>query len=727
MIRKVATFLIIAGVLTTCKNENTKQDKKIEIDKTYLSLEKPDAKKNPDTLVAHNHKRLDNYSWMRLSDEQKKSKTPDTQTKDVLDYLNTENEYLSMAMKHTETLQNKLFKEINDRIKENDQSVPYIYNGYEYYTRFEEGEDYALNCRKKQGTSNEEIYLNAPKLASGKKYFRLANSSISQNNQILAYATDTVSRNQNTIYFKDLKTNTLFKDVLDNTSGNFVWANDSKTIFYLTKDPQTLRNNKVYKHILGTLQSQDILVFEEKDETFNCTINKSKSDDYIFINSDQTVSSEIRYINANKPYQKWQIIQPGERDLKYRIDQYQDHFYIRTNHNARNFKLVKTPISSPSKSNWQDVIAHQEDGFLQNFEIFKNFLVLNERKNGLLTLRVKAWDGSDEHDIAFEEPTYTSYIGLNKDFNTNKLRYTYTSFTTPTSTFEYDMKTKQRDLLKQDEVLGGFDSGNYKTERLFAPTKDGVEVPISIAYKKGIDINKNTPLLIYGYGSYGNSMSARFWSNWLSLLDRGFILALAHIRGGQEMGYHWYENGKLLNKKNTFTDFIDAAKHLNMEGYSSSDHMYALGASAGGLLMGAVSNMEPELFNGIVAAVPFVDVVSTMLDESIPLTTFEFDEWGNPKNKEYYDYMLSYSPYDNVVAKDYPHMLVTTGFWDSQVQYWEPAKWVAKLRELKTDDNILMMDCNMDAGHGGASGRFKTNKTYALYFAFMLNLEGIGE
>ena len=499
-------------------------------------------------------------------------------------------------------------------------------------------------------------------------------------------------------------------------------------MFYSTQDPQTLRQNKIFRHVLGTEQSEDVLVFEEKDDTFNTFVYKTKSKAYIIIGSGQTLSTEYRFLDADKPEGTFKIIQPRERNLEYSVDHYGNDFYIRTNLDAKNFRLVKTPVTASTKENWTDVIAHREDIFLQDYDLFKNHLVLTERKNGLREIRIMTWDKSADYYLEFNDPSYVTFTTANLDFETNVLRYGYISLTTPVSTYEYNMDTKEQTLLKQQEVVGGaFSPENYVSERLFATATDGTRIPISLVYRKGTQKTASTPLLLYSYGSYGSSTEPVFDASRLSLLDRGFVYAMAHIRGGQEMGRDWYENGKLLKKKNTFTDFINCGEHLVNEGYTSPQHMYAMGGSAGGLLMGAVVNMKPELWNGIIAAVPFVDVVTTMLDESIPLTTGEFDEWGNPKVKEYYDYMKSYSPYDNVEAKDYPHILVTTGFWDSQVHYWEPAKWVAKLRELKTDDNLILMDCNMETGHGGASGRFERYKRTALMYTFMLDLEGMNQ
>lgn len=716
MKKNILIPILLAFIFFGCK---TNEDKS-----TNDLVNAPVAKKIPKELTLHDDTRIDNYFWMRLSDDQKNAENPDSQTQDVLNYLNQENEYLEGVMSHTNELQDELYNEMVSRIKKDDQSVPVKDNGYLYYTRFEEGGDYALYCRKKiDGDGKEEIIFNGPEMAKGYAYYGIGSQSVSEDNKLMAFAIDTVSRRRYTIYFKNLATGEILTDNLSNTSGSATWANDNKTVFYTTKDPETLRADKVYKHVLGTSQDDDVLVFHEKDETFNIGVGKSKSDAFIAIYSIQTLSTEVRVLDANTPNGKWNVIQPREKNLEYSIDHYGDHFYIRTNLDAKNFRLVKTPVNATTKDNWVDVIPHRENVFLQGFDLFSNHLVVQERENGLRGIRIINWNGGD-HKMTFNDPSYLVYPTSNLDFETNILRYNYTSLTTPNSTYEYNMDTKEQVLLKQEEVLDdNFSPDNYVSERLYATARDGVKVPISLVYKKGTEKSADTPLLLYSYGSYGSSSEATFNSSRLSLLDRGFVFAIAHIRGGQEMGRDWYEDGKLLKKKNTFTDFIDSGEFLVNEGYTSSSHLYAQGGSAGGLLMGAILNMKPELWNGVVAAVPFVDVVSTMIDETIPLTTFEWDEWGDPRQKEYYDYMKSYSPYDNVEAKDYPNILVTTGYWDSQVQYWEPAKWVAKLRELKTDDNLLIMDCNMDSGHGGASGRFERYKRTALTYAFLLDLE----
>ncbi|WP_142786443.1 S9 family peptidase [Changchengzhania lutea] len=720
MNRTCYAIAILVLIFSSCKQKE-------EASKNIV-IEAPEAKKVSKELTIHDDTRIDDYFWMRLSDAQKTAETPDAQTEDVIEYLDAENDYLKQVMGHTEALQDTLYNEIVSRIKKDDQSVPYTDNGYSYYTRFEKGADYALFCRKKiEDGAKEEIMLHGPEMASGHTYYGIGNLSVSPNNELLAFGIDTISRRQYSIFFKNLKTGEILKDKLSNTGGGATWANDGKTIFYTTKDPQTLRQNKIVKHVIGTDQSKDVVVYEELDDTYRCGVFKTKSDAYLMIGSFQTLSSEYRYLDANTPNGTWKVIQPREKNLEYGVDHYQDHFYIRTNHNAKNFKLVKTPVTKTKKEHWVDVISNRDSVYLQGFDIFKNYLVAQERKEGLRTIRVMSWSGQDYY-IEFNDPAFFAAPTTNMDFDTDILRYRYSSLTTPNSTFEYNMTTKEQVLLKQEEVLDdNFSADNYTSERLYATATDGTKIPVSMVYKKGIEKSGKNPLLLYAYGSYGSSMEPTFSSSRLSLLDRGFVYAIAHIRGGQEMGRDWYENGKLLKKKNTFTDFIDVGNFLVEEGYTNSDHLYAYGGSAGGLLMGAILNMKPELWNGVVAAVPFVDVVSTMLDESIPLTTFEFDEWGNPKDKTYYEYMKSYSPYDNVEAKDYPNILVTTGYWDSQVQYWEPAKWVAKLRALKTDDNLLIMDCNMETGHGGASGRFERYKRQALSYAFILDLEGIKE
>ncbi|XOV65857.1 MAG: S9 family peptidase [Fluviicola sp.] len=693
------------------------------------NMTEPKAEKIPTKLEEHDNIRVDNYFWMRLSDEQKEAKNPDAQTEKVVNYLNIENAYLDQGMQHTLGLQKTLFDEITGRIKQDDESVPVKKNGYLYYNRFEEGEDYPLVCRKKDDGKNiEEIMLNGPEMGEGESYFAIGGASVSRNNKYLVYGIDLVSRRQYTLHFKDLQTGKILEDKIENTTGGAVWANDNKTIYYTKKDPQTLRSAYIYSHVLGTSPEEDKLVYHEKDETFSCSISKSKSEAFIMIGSYQTMSSEVRFIHADNPNGIWKVILPRERDHLYSVDHFEDHFYITTNDNAKNFRLVKTPIDATQRKNWQEVIPHRPDVLLEDVEIFKNFLVVSERKNGLMNICIKEWYTGGAHYIKFNDPAYDAYTTGNYDFDTEILRYGYSSMTTPNSIYDYNMVTRKADLMKRTEVMDPkFSPDNYVCERIYATARDGVKVPVSIVYHKDTKMDGSAPCLLYGYGSYGYSIDPSFSSVRLSLLDRGFVYAIAHIRGSQTMGRQWYEDGKLLKKKNTFYDFIDCGKYLIENDYTSEGHLYAQGGSAGGLLMGAIINMEPNLWNGVIAGVPFVDVVSTMWDESIPLTTGEFDEWGNPKDPKYYEYILSYSPYDNVKAQNYPNLLITTGYWDSQVQYWEPAKWIAKLREMRTNNNKLFMYCNMDVGHGGASGRFERYKETAMEYAFLLDLEGIME
>ena len=629
-------------------------------------------------------------------------------------------------MKDTENFQQELFDEMKSRYKEDDQSLPYFFNEYWYIVRFEIGKEYPIFSRKFQTLEQEEeILLDVNILAEGQKFFEVGSVAVSPNNKLMTFSTDNMGRRIHNIQFKNLETGEILQDQIANTTGKAVWANDNEHIFYIRKD-KNLRAFQVFMHQLGTDSSQDVLVFHEEDDTFDVNIFKSKSLEYIFISSSSTISDEQRFIPADDVLAEWKIVQPRMDDLEYSVEHFEDEFYIITNADlATNFKIVKTKVATPEMKNWEDVIPHRKDVLLEGFEIFRNYLVLEERKEGLLQIKIIDNQTNTSHYLPFSDPTYTAYIGLNLEFDTEKLRYGYTSLTKPNSTFEYNMKEKTTELLKQQEVLGGkFLPENYVSERIWAPSRDGKsKVPISLVYHKDTKKSAETPLLLYGYGSYGHTVDASFSNVRLSILDRGFIYAIAHIRGGEYLGREWYEDGKMLKKKNTFFDFIDAAKFLVEENYTSSKHLYAMGGSAGGLLVGAVINYEPNLFNGIVAQVPFVDVVTTMLDEEIPLTTGEFDEWGNPKKKKYYEYMKSYSPYDNVEAKNYPNILITTGLHDSQVQYWEPAKWTAKLRELKTDENILVFKTDMSSGHGGASGRFESLKEDALEYAFLMKLE----
>lgn len=675
----------------------------------------PLAEKIAETLSIHNDNRVDEYYWLR-----------DRENPKVIEYLNAENAFRESEMKHTEELQGQLFEEIKARIKQDDSSVPYHKNGYWYYVRFEEGKEHPIYCRKKGSLSaEEEILLDANIEAANHKFYQVAGLSVSPDNKMLAFGEDTVSRRIYTIRFKNLETGEIMDDALTNTTGGAAWANDNQTVFYTTKD-ESLRPEKVFRHKLG--QTTDQEVYHESDETFVCGAYRSKSGQFIMIASGSTVSNEYRFLDANNPEGEFAVFQPRERDLEYSVAHYNDFWYIVTNADkATNFKLMRTSLDKTEKENWEEVIPHREHVYLENLEIFKDFLVTEERENGLTRIRIKRWDGSDEHYMEFDEETYTAGIGNNPEFDSQTLRYGYSSLTTPSSVIDYDMEFRKKEVMKQQEVVGGHNPEEYHAERIWATAEDGTKVPMSLVYKKSLKKGEGNPTLLYGYGSYGITVDPGFSSTRLSLLDRGFVFVIAHIRGGQYLGRKWYEDGKMLKKKNTFTDFIACAEKLIEDKYTTNEHLYAMGGSAGGLLMGAVMNMRPDLFNGIIAAVPFVDVVTTMLDTTIPLTTGEYDEWGNPNDTEYYDYIKSYSPYDNVDAKDYPALLINTGINDSQVQYWEPAKWVAKLRTRKTDKNPLYLYTNMDTGHSGASGRFEAYRETAMEYAFLLMLEGISK
>jgi oligopeptidase B len=632
-------------------------------------------------------------------------------------------------MAHTAALQRKLFEEIKGRIKQTDLSVPFKRDGYFYYTKTEEGKEYPIYARKWGSLdAEEEILIDVNEVAEGHGFTSVPWPEVSDDHSLMAFATDTVGRRFYTIRFKKLDTGELLDEAIGPVTSNMAWANDNRTLFYARQDPVTLRSYQIYRHVVGTDPAEDELVYEESDPEFSCYVWKTKSKRYLIIGSDQLLSNEYRFLDASDPTGEFRVFLPREPEHEHSIDHFGDQFYILTNDGgAKNFKLVRTPVTQTGKANWELVIPHGDDVLLEGIEIFRDHLVVAERREGLVRIRIRPWSGEDEHYLDFGEPAYLAYVSTNPELDTNILRYVYTSLTTPNSVYDYNMDSREKELLKQEEVLGGFTPADYVTERLYAPARDGVRVPVSIVYRRGTEKNGDNPLLLYGYGAYGASIDASFSSPQLSLIDRGFVYAIAHVRGGQEMGRWWYEDGRLLNKKNTFTDFIDVAEFLIAKGYAAPNKLFAEGASAGGLLMGAVTNMRPDLFEGVVALVPWVDVVTTMLDESIPLTTSEYDEWGDPNEEEYYRYMLSYSPYDNVEAKGYPNMLVTTGLHDSQVQYFEPAKWVAKLRALKTDGNRLLLKTNMEAGHGGASGRYKHYEELAFRYAFLLDLLGIRE
>ena len=682
------------------------------------------APKKDSTLSIHGDTRVDPYFWMRLTDEQKHAAHPDPQTQQVLQYLEDENSYTKAVMKDTEALQTQLYDEMVGRISPTDESVPYLKNGYWYYQRFEEGKEYPIYARKKGALSApEEILLNVNDQAEGYDYYHVEDLAVSPDNTLLAFAEDTLSRRVYTIRFKNLETGELLPDQITNTQSEGAWAADNQSYFYTTKDTVTLLSNKVWRHRLGEESARDQLKYEEEDPSFYIGVTKSTSDDYVIIWNRSTLANDYHLLKADQPDGDFVRFTPREREHLYQIEHVDDTFYILTDWDAPNYRLMEVGEGNTRKPQWQEVIPHREDVLIDDLDVFDKYLVLTEKSNAVPKLRVIDRQSKNEHYLEFKEPAYVVTTMTNPEQDTEILRYSYESLTTPPSVYDYNMQTREQTLKKQEEVVGGHDPEEYVTERFFAPARDGKQVPVSLVYKKGSRQAGNTPLLLYAYGSYGYSTDPEFSSARLSLLDRGFTFAIAHIRGGQDMGRAWYEDGKMFKKKNTFTDFVDCAQYLTKEGYTSPEHLYAMGGSAGGLLMGAVANMAPEQFNGIIAGVPFVDVVSTMLDESIPLTTNEFDEWGNPKKLESYQYMLSYSPYDNVEEKEYPNLLVTTGLFDSQVQYWEPAKWVAKLRDKKTDDNLLLLETNMDAGHGGASGRFQRYKETALEYAFMLKLE----
>ncbi|MBE9491784.1 MAG: S9 family peptidase [Bacteroidetes bacterium] len=687
----------------------------ISCDQSGKSMKPPRAKKIRKELTLHGDTRIDYYYWLN-----------EMENPDVFEYLKAENAYTKAIMKHTEKLQEEIYNEIIGRIKQTDMSVPYKLNGYYYYTRYEEGKEYPLYCRKKGSLESEEkIMIDGNKMAEGYEFISISGLNVSPDNKLLAFGVDTVSRRQYTIYVKDLETGDLLTEAIPKTTGYAAWANDNRTLFYTCKNDETLRPEKIFRHELGNNITDDKLVFFEEDEKYATYAYNSKSREYIMIGSNSTLSTEYQFLDARQPGGEFKVIQPRQRELEYSVEHYKDKFYIRTNYEAKNFRLMETPVDRTTIENWREVIPHREGVLLENFEIFKNYLALNERKKGLTHIRILDWQNNDDYYIDFGESTYLAYISINPEFNTDLIRYGFTSLTTPNSIYDYNMKSRERELLKRQEVLGGYNPDDYQSERHYATADDGTLIPVSLVYKKGIQLNGDSPVLLYGYGSYGSSNDPYFSFPRLSLLNRGFIYVLAHVRGGEEMGRSWYEDGKLLNKKNTFTDFIDCAEYLIEKKYTTPDKLFALGGSAGGLLMGAVVNMRPDLFRGVISAVPFVDVVTTMLDEDIPLTTSEYNEWGNPAKKEYYDYILSYSPYDNVTEQDYPALLVTTGLHDSQVQYWEPVKWVAKLRDKKTNNELLLLWTNMDYGHSGASGRFKQYKETALEYAFLLKILGI--
>ncbi len=669
----------------------------------------PVARAVPHRLEKHGHVRTDDYFWLR-----------DRKSPEVLAHLEAENAYTQAAMAPTEPLQEELFREIRGRIKQADETVPYRDGGYYYLARTLEGKDYPVHARRKGSADGpEEILVDGNALAQGHGFLSVRGPVVSPGQDLAAYGVDTVGRRFYTLRFKDLKTGAHLRDAIPEVTGDVAWANDNRTLFYGKQDPVTLRSHRIYRHVLGTDPAGDVLVFEEKDETFRAGVRKSRSKKYILISSTQTQSSETRILSADEPAGEFRVFLPREKDHLYDLNHSGDTFWVRSNRGAPNYRLLSTPVDRLGREHWKELVPHRDDVFLQGVTAFTRHLVVQERKEGLVRFRVLSLADGAWHDLDFAEPAFAAFPESNAEVESGVFRYGYSSLTTPDSVYDYDLAARRKTLLKRDEVKG-YDPAGYVTDRLWAPARDGRRVPVSIAYRRGTPRDGSRPLLLYGYGSYGASQSASWSAERVSLLDRGWVYAIAHVRGGQELGRPWYEEGRLLRKLNTFTDFIDGARHLVSEGYTRPDRLFAMGGSAGGLLMGAVMNLEPGLFRGIIARVPFVDVVTTMLDDTIPLTTNEYDEWGNPNDRAFYDYMLSYSPYDRIEAKAYPELLVTTGLHDSQVQYWEPAKWVAKLRATKTDRNLLLFKVDMEAGHGGASGRTKRYRETAFLWAFLL-------
>ena len=724
---KLSLLIFIFTILFSCGDENTNNSTSSQdqpADQSEVKSEAvmpPVAKKVDHFMSKHGHKRNDTYYWLR----------DDTRTnKDVLDYLNAENSYTKASMAHTEALQQKLYEEMTERLEPNEESVPVFNKGYWYWSKYVAGKDYRIHLRKKEKmTAMEEVLLDQNERAEGHEYYSLASLSISPDQNLAAIAEDTVSRRQYQIRVKNLSDGSFYPDVIENTSGQIVWANDNKTFFYVKKDPQTLLPYQVYRHVLGSDPKTDVMVYEEKDNTFYTGIYKTRSEQFIGIVISSTMNSEARFIDANKPDSEAKVFLPREKDHRYFTDHINGYFIIQTDLDALNERILKVAEDKiGSKEHWQEIVAHQDDTLLQGIELFDNYFVSNERTQGIEQIRVRNYEGKIIQQIHFDEQAFNVSIGNNPDPASTQIRYNYSSLTTPDSVYEYSTEDQSSKLLKADKVLGDFDRNNYESKRIMVKARDGKEIPVSIVYRKDKFKQDGTnPLLNYGYGSYGFTRDPSFNISVLSLLDRGFVYAISHIRGSKMLGRQWYEDGKKFNKMNTFTDFIDSTKALIDLKYGDPARIYAQGGSAGGLLMGAVINLSPELYHGILSAVPFVDVMTTMLDESIPLTTGEYDEWGNPNQKDYYEYMLSYSPYDQIKAQNYPNMLVTTGLHDSQVQYWEPAKWVAKLRAMKTDNNLLLLDTDMEAGHGGKSGRYKRFLDRAKQYAFIMDLAGIKE
>ena len=704
-IYNIGTFLIFILLFACTQKIIMNQNK--ELDPPKAEIKKYQHK-------THNDIRVDEFYWLNNPDNP-----------EVIDYLERENDYYAKSTKHLKSLENRLFDEMRSKIKEEDSSAPYFYNGYWYITRYEKNQQYPIYTRKKENLSaTEEILFDCNELAKDYDYFKLVGINISPDNKKAVFGIDTLSRRKYTLMIKDLESGELLKTHIKNTTGYGVWANDNEHIFYTKKNSKTLRAESVFRQSIIKGKDSDKLIYKEKDSTFSTFVSKSKSDSYILIGSFSTLTSEYRFLDASKPLDEFKLVQKRIEGLEYSVSHFKNKFYIYSNaDNATNFKIDVVPISNPSKENWKTFLPHSKDVLLEDIDLFKNFWVTTERVNGLAKIFIRNWIDSNKIEIEMDSETYTSYTSTNLEFDTNYLRYIFSSMTQPNQVIQIDMKTLKKEVLKEQPIRGNFDANNYISKRIWVDSRDGKKIPVSILHKKGIEINSKTPLLLYGYGSYGSTIDPSFSSNILSLVDRDFIYAIAHIRGSEYLGRDWYDDGKMLNKKNTFFDFIDVSNYLINKNYTSSKHLYAYGGSAGGLLMGFIVNEAPDLYNGVIAAVPFVDVVTTMLDENVPLTTGEFDEWGNPKIKKYYDYIKSYSPYDNIKNQNYPNLLVTSGLYDSQVQYWEPAKWVARLRLNSSGNNKIYLDTNMEAGHGGSSGRFNSLKETSKKYAFLLGLE----
>ncbi|MCB9164680.1 MAG: S9 family peptidase [Flavobacteriales bacterium] len=714
--------LLVTLLVAGCQHATTPM-------KTAL-LAPPQAAKRPFEISAHGHVRNDEYHWLRLSEEQRTAERPDARTQEVIAHLEAENAYCDSVLAPVRGLREELFKELKARIKETDLSVPYRENGYWYHHRFEEGKEYAIQVRRKdEPGALEQDFLDENEQAKGTTYYDLGDLEISPRNNIVCFSEDRVGRRQYELRFRDLNTGKDLPDVITNTGGGCAWA-DERTVFYPRKD-ETLRTYRIYRHEMGTPETADVLVYEEKDPAFSCEVYRSRSDRFVIITTESTTSSEHLTLPVEEPNGSFTPFLPREEDHEHTVIHVPGDpgkWYIVTNWEALNFRLMECAEGATAdKRNWKEVVAHREEVLLEDVDAFRDHLVLSERREGLTHLVVRRLSDGREHEIAFNDAAYVCYTGTNPEWDTDRLRYGYTSLTTPNSVYEHDLNAATDRLLKQQEVVGSFDAKNYTSERIWVPAGDGEKVPVSVVYRKGTRLDGSAPLLLYGYGSYGISVEPMFSSSRLSLLDRGFVYAIAHIRGGEELGREWYESGKMEDKMNTFTDFIACADHLVAKKYADPGRVHAWGGSAGGLLMGAVVNMRPDRWNGVIADVPFVDVVTTMLDESIPLTTGEFEEWGDPKEKEAYARMLSYSPYDNVRDQKYPAMLVGTGFHDSQVQYWEPAKWVLRLREHQQGDAPILLHVNMEAGHGGASGRFEALRDVARNYAFLLWCAGLNK